>query len=90
MRERLLNPKRMKTKLEAFPVIIVEGISYRNFTKEYTHTDDGSCQCFKDCDCSGRAGLVTKKKITWYRNKDFDNTDKCFYSEPYTPNEYSL
>lgn len=90
MRERLLNPKRLNIELEALQLTIVDGVSYRTFTKQYTSVDDGSCQCYKDCDCSSKAGTITNTKITWYRNIKFDGTDKCFYSEPYTQKEYCL
>ena len=90
MRERLLNPKTLNIELEALQITIIDGVSYRIFTKKYTSIDNGSCQCYKDCDCSSRAGTVTNTEITWYRNIKFDGTDKCFYSEPYTQKEYCV
>lgn len=84
-RERLLNPKKLKIDLEKLSIVTIDDVSYRTFTKQYTHVYDGHCQCFKDCDCASRKETVTNTEITWYRNIIFDNTDKCFYSEPYTP-----
>jgi len=90
MRERLLNPKTLNIELEALQITIIDGVSYRIFTKKYTSIDNGSCQCYKDCNCSSKRGTITNTEITWYRNIKFDSTDKCFYSEPYTQKEYSL
>ena len=90
MRERLLNPKRLNIELEALQIIIIDDVSYRTFTKKYNSYDDGSCQCFKDCDCSSRVGTITSTEKTWFRNIKFDGTDKCFYSEPYTQKKYCL
>ena len=87
--ERLLNPKRLNIELETLPIKIIDGVSYRTFTKQYTTYDGGGCQCYKDCDCSSRSGVFVLV-ITWYRNTKFDNTDKCFYSEPYTQKEYDI
>lgn len=88
MRERFLNPKRLNIELESLQIKIIDGVSYRTFTKQYTDIYDGHCQCYKDCDCSSKAGTVTNTEITWYRNIIFDGTDKCFYSEPYTQKDY--
>jgi len=90
MRDRLLNPKNLKIDLEALQVTIIDDVKYRVFTEKYTYTQPRGCQCFKDCDCSEDYGKVTHYEKTWYRNTEFDGTDKCFYSEPYTPTEYVL
>ena len=52
--------------------------------------DNGACQCFKDCDCAADKGKRTEKIKIWYRNIKFDDTGKCFYSEPYTPPQITI
>lgn len=88
MKKRLLNPIKLDIDLEALQIVVIDGVSYRTFTKEYSSTDKGSCQCSKDCNCSSKRGIKTTTTVTWYRNIKFDKTDKCFYCEPYTPKEY--
>ena len=90
MRRRLTNPKRIKINLLCLPIEEHEGGEYRVFNQTVSSVDDGSCQCYKDCDCSDRQGEVTKTETTWYRSIDFDGTDKAFYSEPYKPISINL
>ena len=91
MRRRLTNPKRLKNiDLETLEIVEIDDSKYRMFITEHKHIDDGSCQCYKDCDCSERRGSITNTETTWYRNIDFDGTDKSFYSEPHTPKQYGL
>jgi len=90
MRERLLNPvKSIGVDMLNLPIKNVDGQDYRVHFMTYKKVDDGSCQCFKDCNCSENRGKITITEITWYRNVKFDNTDKCFYSEPYTQKDYN-
>jgi hypothetical protein len=90
MRERLLNPKRLKTDLKSLDVVSIDSVDYRTFTVKSTSVNDGICQCYHNCNCSDLKGNITHHSVTWYRNIKFDNTDKCFYSEPYTQLEYCL
>jgi hypothetical protein len=86
IRQKITNPKcHLKMDLEALDIVEIKGEKYRFFTTTFKHVNDGSCQCYKDCNCSELKGEVTVRTTTWYRNLKFDGTDKCFYSEPYTP-----
>jgi hypothetical protein len=85
IRERLTNPKRFMKDIESLPTEVIDGEEYRVRVHEYSTVNNGSCQCFKDCDCSELKGKVTSHRNVWYRNIRFDGTDKCFYSKPYTP-----
>lgn len=82
--ERLLNPLDLGIDTNDLPVIHFEGKRYRVLERERVIYNNGSCQCFKDCNhCSSQPRKVTILN-KWYRNIDFDNSNKCFYSEPYT------
>ena len=81
---RLLHPRnRWKhLVLEELPIEIIDGIAYRTKTVTSKSVDSGSCQCYKDCDCSSKKGDITHHTIKWHRRKSLDNTEKCFYSIP--------
>ena len=84
-RERLLNPHRLKLNFSILPIVEADGEKYRMFSQTIVSIATGSCQCFKDCDCAADKGKRTETIMTWYRNVKFDDTGKCFYSEPHTP-----
>ena len=84
-RERLLNPNKLKLNFSILPIVEVDNEKYRLFSQTNVSIATGGCQCFKDCDCAADKGKRTEKIKIWYRNIKFDDTGKCFYSEPYTP-----
>lgn len=89
MRERLLNPKNIKEiDLLSLKIITFLDEQYRVFKQTKIERTPYGCQCYKDCNCSDNYGKEKTIKKVWFRNIKFDDTDKCFYSEPYTP-EYN-
>lgn len=81
---RILHPKNRWKHLilEELPTEFVDGIEYRIHHTVNKVRNTGSCQCYKDCNCSDRAGEVTITKHKWFRRRSLDNTEKCFYSIP--------
>lgn len=90
MRERLLNPKSKIQDIDYLPTSLCnDGEYYRYYsTEEKIIKSFNGCQCFKDCSCAEKEKekeSYIKFKL-WFRNVKFDGTDRCFYSQPYTPN----
>lgn len=78
-----LNPLGLDLDIKNLPTIQVGEDTYRVLEREHVSYNSGSCQCFGICDCFSQRGKVTRIKL-WYRNIKLDDTDKCFYSQPYT------
>lgn len=80
---RLNNPQNLNRDLTSLDIVTINNIKYRTFTQISKHVYSGSCQCFKDCNCSDKKGQVKIIKTTWYRKLIHDNTNKCFYNIPH-------
>lgn len=88
--ERFTNPKNTNKDLEALPIANYNNQKYRYFIETTKKTLDGSCQCFKDCNCAEQKGNTVVENRIWYRHIELDGTDKCFYSRPYYKNSIAM
>ena len=85
--DRILNPKKLFTEeyLGRLPVVDVDGTLFRKLVRDERRIVT-SCQCFGDCSCRGS---ITGGLVEYFRRKDYDGTDKAFYTDPkYTPKIY--
>lgn len=83
--KKILNPLNRYTKgyLNSLPIIEHNNKKFRELISSYTDIPFlyTGCQCFHDCDCSNHPSPAIVIITTYYRNADFDNTDKAFHSE---------